>query len=765
MKISVGTYINQGTDIEVIMRVPEDSRKRIDFLSNRLDRWLLRVGEKIAKFLIDYRYLIVVLLIGFIVWAIVFNVAVLDYVNSNNWNGRAAWLGPFPEPGLAQLFGYTIPYQLEGYSDYSFYYVHWGYNTLYGVLPYSPDYGVLELNGITNQNGAHMFPPFTSYLYAAGIALGDMMGWKNWGIGLLIVSFGYLTALPIYGIASELSSNKRVGEVAALTYLLNPLMLYHTDFLWFNPAPFVFFFFTGFYMLIRGKKHTGTLLIVCAALFKQTAWFLGIPLVAYLLVRPRERKEDSKPAPPEEKDKPKKSLYDKTTSFFKPVADYFDLRNFMISVIVVLIFVGAVMLPYLIAQPHFLDYWRLALGSFSFEGNFVDPPPYNQPIRIQVLPIVAGMPVVAEILDTLILSGGPLAFAVILCFGFMILKDKYISEEKLYFRRILYITLLIMLLVTLLGPRGVFKYYFVMLMPFFSIFSSGRMIRDKEAHVPFSASMVWLPITFTLMILIPDRNIYLGYVLLIFIGYLFAPLLDKLYHYVKTPFRYMKQLIQQKTGITRKPLVADELLTDVSRKRSIANVITQITVLALGLFFIYFGGWMTRMAIGVDLVTGLETILLFSSSFLVGFQLLSVAFSMSLGSNLRRTYLNRNLREFSLVTVVLLLIFGIWTYLLSWPIDLLSDRLLLVLSSAFTSIWAISLLVDQDNTTRILTDILVLAGLSTSITVWVALSNMTLVLLGLITICSVLIHLILVSVHYFDKVSIVSPEPQSLFET
>ncbi|MFW9833615.1 MAG: hypothetical protein ACFFEK_06445 [Candidatus Thorarchaeota archaeon] len=747
------------------MPVPEDSRKRVDLLSNRLDRWLLRVGERIAKFLIDYRYLILVLLIGFIVWTIVFNVAVLDYVNSNNWNSRAAWLGPFPEPGVVQVFGYTIPYQLEGYSDYSFYYVHWGYNTLFGVLPYSPDYGVLELNGITNQNGAHMFPPFTSYLYAAGIALGNLMGWKNWGIGLLIVAFGYLTALPIYGITSELSSNKRVGEVAALTYLLNPLMLYHTDFLWFNPAPFVFFFFTGFYMLIRGKRHTGTLLIVCAALFKQTAWFLGVPLVVYLLVRPRERNEGNQPDSPEEIDKPEKSLYDRLISFFKPVADYFDLRNFMISVLVVLIFVGAVMLPYLIAQPHFLNYWSLALGSFSFEGNFVNPPPYNQPMRIQVLPIVAGMPVVAETLDTLILSGGPLAFAVILCAGVMILKDKYIGEEKLYFRRILYITLLMMLLVTLLGPRGVFKYYFVMLMPFFSIFSSGRMIRDKETHVPFSASMVWLPITFTLMILIPDRNIYLGYVLLIFIGYLFAPLLNKLYHYAKTPFRYMKQLIQQMTGITEKPLVADELLTDVSRKRSIANVIAQITVLSLGLFFIFFGGWMTRMAIGVDLVTGLEAILLFSSSFIVGFQLLSVAFSMSLGSKLRVTYLNRNLHEFSLVTVVLILIFGIWTYLLSWPVDLLSERLLLVLSSVFTSIWAISLLVNQRNVTRILTDILVLAGLSASILVWMSLANMILVLLGQIIICSVLIHLVLVFVHFFDKVSMASPEPQSLIET
>ncbi|MFW9794515.1 MAG: hypothetical protein ACFFEE_09440, partial [Candidatus Thorarchaeota archaeon] len=258
-------------------------------MSHTIDSLLYRTGKRLTRCLVENRVIISVLVIGFIVWAVVFNAALIDYTSTASWTSRSSWLGPFPEPGTIQIFGFTLEYQIEGYSDYTFYYVHWGYNLLYGTMPYSPEFGYLELNGITNENGAHMFPPFTSYLYATGIWLGNLFGWENWGIGFLIAGFGFLTSLPLYGIAKELSSNRRVGEVAALTYLLNPLVLYHTDFLWFNPAPFVFFFFSGFYLLIREKWITGTLLIVSAALFKQSAWFLGIPRIVYLLVKRRER--------------------------------------------------------------------------------------------------------------------------------------------------------------------------------------------------------------------------------------------------------------------------------------------------------------------------------------------------------------------------------------------------------------------------------------------------------------------------------------------
>lgn len=734
------------------MRVLEAGQKRVRLISERVDRWLLRLGHRTAGFLVDYRYLISILVIGFVVWALVFNAAVIDYLSGGSWVSRAAWLGPIPDPGTVEIFGFTIEYQPEGYSDYSFYYVHWGYNFLHGVMPYSPEFGFLEIGTITNNNGAHMFPPFTSYFYAAGIALGNIMGWENWGIGFLITAVSYLTALPVYGIASELSKNRRVGEVAALTYLLNPLVLYHSAFLWFNPAPFVFFFFAGFYMLVRGNKLTGTLLIVSAALFKQTAWFLGIPLVVYLLVRPRDRtipvdetSESDEPSPDSEGE----DTQPKQKTYLEAITSYFDLRGFSVYVVIVLVFVGAVMLPFLIAQPHFWVYWRLAMGSFSFEGNYIDPPVYTLPMRIQVLPIMAGYSEFAHFLDIIIVSGGPLGFGVILIAGLMILKDKFNGEETLYFRRILFMTLLMMLFVNLVGPRGVFKYYFIAIVPFFSIFSSARMIRGTDEHVPFSASMAWMPLVLTLFILLPDRNFYLGYVLLIFLGYVFAPLIDRAYDRAKVPVRYFKQAVGKVLEISKKPFTAVEKPV-ISRRRSVANVIVQLIILGAGIFLIAMSGWLTVMTRGVDIVVRLEIILVFSASLLVGMHFLSIALTMSLNSELRLTHFTGVISSFSYVTVAVLWIFGVWTYFLSWPLEVQAVRQLLVLSATFVSLWTISLLIDQGKHTRLLTDVLLLGGLVVALYTWLPLTNQIIMILGGVGLCAVIVHLLLVSIHYFD---------------
>jgi len=205
------------------------------------------------------------------------------------------------------------------------------------------------------------------------------------------------------------------------------------------------------------------------------------------------------------------------------------------------------------------------------------------------------------------------------------------------------------------------------------------------------------------------------------------------------------------------PLTVEELPFDVTRKRYLANVIVQSLLLGLGLFFIVLGVWLTRMAIGVDMVTGLEVILVFSSSFMVGFQLLSIAISMSLFSELRLAHLNHVLRDFTFATAALLWIFGIWTYLLSWPIETQIMRELLVISSTFVSLWAMSLLVNQSTRVRILTDIMLLGGLAISLNVWFSLSNLTLTIFGGIILCSVLVHLLLTSIHLLDERLITPP--------
>lgn len=728
-------------------------RNRMTNGTKRMDNLLLRIGRRQAQFISEYRYLIAVMLIGFIIWTVVFNIALVDYLNSNRWNSRAAWLGPLPGPADFDFFGYTVPYQFEGYSDYSFFYVHWGHNVLNGVMPYSPDFGYLLMDDIVNENGLYIFPPLTAYLYGAGIWLETIIGPGNWGIGLLLASFGYLTALPVYGIAKELSKNPRVGEIAALTYLLNPLVLYHIDYIWLNPSAFYFFFFAGFYALLKNRRHTATILIVTAALFKQTAWFLGIPLVIYLVMRTHEPQEslpntddsDGTDSSPEADDV---SIDDASKSNrFSFLTDYFDFRSFAVSVVVALTYAGVVMLPTLLTQPHFWDYWRLAMGHFSFEGNYVDVPSYGVPMTLPVIPIVAGMPDLAALLDLVLITSAPLIFGVVVFAGVMVLLDKREGKEHIFLRQILFITLLLMLWVSLTGPRGVFKYYFTMFGPFFSIFASGRMICSKDDHVPVSLSMFLMPFAFTLLILIPERNTYLLYVVLIFILYLLAPLINRLYDLVKRPFRFMKNLASRRIHIV---LQTTEVKYDspVSRRLQILEYIIIITSAIIGGLLLLYGAFICFSRVTAAISVILQFFIVAGVMIFIGAQILSIAVNGLLPIEERRSNLNYTLKTLSFTITAVVLIFGLVTHALSWNIELVIERQALVISSTVMAIWALSLVVKLKKHLRMLAGLFLLSGASLATWTWLSLNDAVMYNLGLACIAGLILYLLFLLVEF-----------------
>ncbi|MFX1603632.1 MAG: hypothetical protein ACFFCK_09120, partial [Promethearchaeota archaeon] len=224
-------------------------------------------------------------------------------------------------------------------------------------------------------------------------------------------------------------------------------------------------------------------------------------------------------------------------------SEYLDLRGFLISVVVVLIFMTAVMFPFVVAQPHFWSYMRLAAGGFRLD-SFTEPPGYGSPIRLQVLPVIAGLPELAEAMDYFVFSGGLLALGVIVFAALMVLEPKYVGQSKVYLRRLLFYTLLLMLWVMLAGPRGVYKYYFTLFAPFFSIFSSATMCVSMKEKVPFSTPMIWMPLLLSIAILIPHRNIYLMYVIFIFGGYIFARSFGLVWYTVTTPLRRIGRRIR-----------------------------------------------------------------------------------------------------------------------------------------------------------------------------------------------------------------------------
>ncbi len=460
--------------------------------------------NKAKIILVENIVFIIVLIIGLIVWNYVWNLAVVDYLDSGFWNSRHVWLGPGVDPGQFTLFGLTIEYQFEGYSDYSFFYVHWGYNILYGVLPYTPEFGYLSMDGIVNQNGVYLFPPLTALLYGLGILISP----DNTGIGLLFTVFGYLTVFPVYGIARHLSNNRRYGEAAALTYILNPMMLYYIAFLWMNPAPFIFFIFSGIYMLMRGRRHTGTLLIVIAALFKQMAWFVGLPLIVYLLLKPRDSSERNT----------------KEKGLLIRLLGYFDFKGFFGSVILVVLFVAAIALPFFLFQPHMIQFMSLAAGGFALESP-TEPPGYASPMRLQILPVVAGLPDLAILLDYLVFYSVLLWFGVTLIVGLYAIIPKH--ENRMYFRRFMLIVLVLLLWVHITGPRGVYKYYFTLFAPFFSILATPAIIRSSNETLRLSPIAFVTPFFFSAMIMVPPRLVYLANVIFILIIYVLIATVKK----------------------------------------------------------------------------------------------------------------------------------------------------------------------------------------------------------------------------------------------
>jgi hypothetical protein len=721
-----------------------------------IDDWLLDVGQRGGLVLYHYRYLIAVLLVGFVVWAVVFNIAVIDYLSSTSWNSRSAWLGPIGSPGSTEILGFTVYYQFEGYSDYSFYYVHWGHNMLNGVMPYSDAFGYLNMDGIINRNGAYMFPPLTAYLYGAGIGLGNLVGIDNWGIGFLIASFGFLTALPTYGIAKELSGNPRIGEIAALTYLLNPLVLFHIDFIWLNPSPFYFFFFAGFYALLRDKRHTGTLLIVTAALFKQTAWFLGIPLVIYLLIRRRPGEVSGQPV--ESSQSEKKSLL---RDFIDFINEYADVKGFLVSVGVVLAYVGAIMLPYLVAQPWFWNYWRLALGSFSFEGNFTDSPAYGIPIRLPVLAIMYNQPQLAEAMDFVISSGAPLVFGATIAIGVMMLTQRYVGDDRAYMRRILFITFLLMLWVNLVGPRGVFKYYFSMFAPFFSIFASYRMTTTEKGVIPVSASTVWAPVLCTLAIFIPDRNFYLAFVVVIFAAYLSAPILGRLYKHLKRPFSFLRTRVSEKTELRYSPQVPP--LRHTRLRSRVLEFIRRFVSILVGILMVWYGLTTGFASIGGTMMEVLNALILSSVLLFVGPQLALGPFERLLPRISRNRLATVSARIMSGTLAALQLGFGIVTYVLSWDLEALLIRQLLVFSGTFLVIWTPTLVLELKNRTRIVADILLIMGISLGVAGWWLQGGTILPVIGLVCLALCALHLmsVVLTIWSTPKVAPVVDEGQS----
>ncbi len=436
--------------------------------------------------------LILILAFAIIVWAWVFSTAASEFISTGERPYRSTWGGS----GQFDLFGFTVYFNFEGYVDYDYYYYTWGEQFLRGIAPYSRIFDRSTV-GFGLYNTPYFFPPLYAYMCAIGLIL----PFDPFGIGFLIALFGFLTAFPIYGISAYLSNNRRIAEMSVLTYLFNPIVLYHTVFKWLNPAPFVFFMMLSFYLLMKGRRVSGTLAMVTAALFKQIAFFLILPLIAILI-----KKQMTKAS-------------EENESRTKSISDFLELKGFGKIVGLAAIYVIAISFPFLFDLSNYLHYIFEVPGGFLLT-NLTELPDVGQPITPAVFLVFLRAPIgLIDFVNKATYYNIFLGGSVLIILVLMLLQVRTDNPTK-YWRTMMFLTLILMLCVHIFSPRGVYKYYFVALIPFFSILPVSCMITSKKVTPKASIFMILNPILLSLLIIIPDRNIYLAMVILILLGYL-----------------------------------------------------------------------------------------------------------------------------------------------------------------------------------------------------------------------------------------------------
>jgi len=474
--------------------------------------------------------LILILVFAIIVWTWVFSSAASQFISTGERPYRASWGGS----GQFQLFGLTINFNFEGYVDYDYYYYTWGEQVLRGITPYSRIFDRSTV-GYGLYNTPYFLPPLYVYMCAIGL----LLPFDPFGIGFLITLFGFLTAFPIYGISAYLSNNRRIAEISVLTYLLNPIVLFHTAFKWLNPAPFVFFMMLSFYLLMKGRRVSGTLAMVTAALFKQIAFFLILPLIVILIkkqmTKAREENESRR----------------------KSIGDVLDLKGFGKLVGLAAIYVIAVSFPFLFDLRNYLHYIFEVPGGFLLT-NLTELPDVGQPITPAVFLISLGAPIgLIDFVNKATYYSIFLGGSILIILVFMLLQVRIDSPTK-YWRTMMFLTLILMLCVHIFSPRGVYKYYFIALVPFFSILPVSSLITSKNAAPKASIFMLLNPILLSLLILIPNRNVYIAMVVLILLGYLIHSAFSLVYEAANYGLDAFFRRIKTSLKITTEPTAISE---------------------------------------------------------------------------------------------------------------------------------------------------------------------------------------------------------------
>ena len=366
--------------------------------------------------------------------------------------------------GLPDVFLDVI--HVELYNDYQFFYLDWVPSLWEYGWPYSAHLPV------------YLYPPL--WIYTVGI-FGSTPPWLP---GVVLFSFNVATGILVYKIAESITTDEKKATVAMMVYLLNPITVGYGSFMWLNPTIFVFFSMISFYFALNNRTNLSVISLGVATLYKQFA-VIFFPIIAILLI---------------------KQVVDRTRRT--------SIIQFFKHTVLYGLIIGLVSLPFLIVSPN--EFFSQVLGSNSlsleqltnFNSNLTIPIHFNS-FFLWLFGSSLFTDITAQLLQSYIL----LAVCGIVVYGAYATYSGHHNEESLvdskgiFMKAILWSFIAVLCLHTFF-PRGVYKFYLLVLMPFAALLFDYKDLGLEIGTYKFEKRHLFVPII-TIVIFLCYRFVYL----------------------------------------------------------------------------------------------------------------------------------------------------------------------------------------------------------------------------------------------------------------
>lgn len=324
---------------------------------------------------------------------------------------------------------------LEFYSDFQFFYVTWTRLLMQGVSPYS------------DQMQYYIYPPF----FILTLGLFDLLPFPTWKLALPFLGSIIGTGFLIFKITLIITHNEKSSATAMFFYFTNPITIFYGSFIWMNPSLYVFFVILCLYFLLLKKPLCASGFLAIATLYKQFA-LLFFPIILISLVINQDNSSESK--------------------------SWLKIKIILQSLIIYAIPIVILSLTFYLIDG--MNYISRVVYHISYDFDYLTHlnNQIGAPVNFNTFFLFMDMPIaltniIAWVLRYYILFG-IIYLGIILGLIFQKPFSKSVSEncneDRKFYYTILFGGLIFSFCLILFYPRGSYKYYLLILIPFFCLF-------------------------------------------------------------------------------------------------------------------------------------------------------------------------------------------------------------------------------------------------------------------------------------------------------